>query len=106
MLRRFHVFLYKLQMHPAPPFHTSLAAERRIDWLQLGAAFALLAFLIMVWRWGGTVADSQAYYDTARYLRGEIPASELVAPFPYRLLVPAVASVIPSVRPVANAAPS
>jgi hypothetical protein len=73
----------------------SLASARRIDWLQLIAAFALLAFLLMVWRWGGIVADSQAYYDTARYLRGEIPASSLVAPFPYRLLVPAVASIIP-----------
>lgn len=71
------------------------SAALRIDWLQLAAAFALLAFLVMVWRWGGTVADSQAYYDTARWLRGEIPASSLVAPFPYRLLVPVVASVIP-----------
>lgn len=71
------------------------SAALRIDWLQLAAAFALLAFLVMVWRWGGTVADSQAYYDTARWLRGEIPASSLVAPFPYRLLVPSVASIIP-----------
>ena len=70
-------------------------AGLRIDWLQLAAAFALLAFLVMVWRWGGTVADSQAYYDTARWLRGEIPASSLVAPFPYRLLVPALASGMP-----------
>lgn len=82
-------------MPTARPFGPSLAGEHRIDWFQLVAAFALLAFLLMVWRWGGTVADSQAYYDTARYLRGEIPASELAAPFPYRLLVPAVASVIP-----------
>lgn len=71
------------------------SAALRIDWLQLAAAFALLAFLVMVWRWGGTVADSQAYYDTARWLRGEIPASSLVAPFPYRLLVPALAAGIP-----------
>ncbi|MGH8852983.1 MAG: hypothetical protein ACREWI_01770, partial [Telluria sp.] len=82
-------------MPSARPATLSLPTERRIDWLQLAAAFALLALLVMAWRWGGTVADSQAYYDTARYLRGEIPASELVAPFPYRLLVPAVASVIP-----------
>lgn len=49
----------------------------------------------MSWRWGGTVEDSQAYFDTARYLRGELPFAELRAPFPYRVLVPAVASVIP-----------
>ncbi|MGZ5201000.1 MAG: hypothetical protein ACXWC4_14615 [Telluria sp.] len=39
--------------------------------------------------------DSLAYFDTARYLRGELPLSALRAPFPYRLLVPAVASVLP-----------
>lgn len=82
-------------MLPTPPSSPSHAVGRRIDWLQLAAAFALLAFLLMLWRWGGTVADSQAYYDTARYLRGEIPSGSLVAPFPYRLLVPAVASIIP-----------
>lgn len=57
--------------------------------------FALLALIVMSWRWGGTVEDSQAYFDTARYLRGELPFAELRAPFPYRVLVPAVASVIP-----------
>ncbi len=82
-------------MLSAPGSTASHVPARRIDWLQLAAAFALLAFVLMVWRWGGTVADSQAYYDTARYLRGEIPASALVAPFPYRILVPALASVIP-----------
>lgn len=69
--------------------------DRRIHWPLLGGAFALIALMLMVWRWGGTVADSQAYYDTARYLRGEIPASQLVAPFPYRLLVPSVAAILP-----------
>ncbi|MFC0253623.1 hypothetical protein ACFFJK_17125 [Massilia consociata] len=64
-------------------------------WPVLAGAFALLALALMAWRWGGTVMDSQAYYDTARYLRGEIPASQLVAPFPYRLLVPAIAAIIP-----------
>lgn len=68
---------------------------RRLGWPQLAAGFALLACMVMVWRWGGTVADSQAYYDTARWLRGEIPAGSLVAPFPYRILLPALASVIP-----------
>ncbi|MTV37522.1 hypothetical protein [Duganella radicis] len=59
------------------------------------ATFAALALFVMIWRWGGTVEDSQAYFDTARYLRGEIPASELRAPFPYRLLAPALAAAIP-----------
>lgn len=87
--------MQQFPLPPALPSSTFFPAVRRIDWLQLAAGFALLAFLLMVWRWGGTVADSQAYYDTARYLRGEIPASSLVAPFPYRLLVPALASGIP-----------
>jgi hypothetical protein len=82
-------------MPSASSSHVLPTTNYRIDWLQLLAAFALLAFLLMIWRWGGTVADSQAYYDTARWLRGEIPASSLVAPFPYRLLVPALASSIP-----------
>lgn len=82
-------------MPPASPSLVSVLPKRRIGWFQLAAAFALLALLVMAWRWGGTIADSQAYYDTARYLRGEIPASTLVAPFPYRLLVPALASLIP-----------
>ena len=74
---------------------TVVSSDRRIGWPTLAAGFALLALLVMMWRWGGTVADSQAYYDTARWLRGEIPASSLVAPFPYRLLVPALASAMP-----------
>jgi hypothetical protein len=61
----------------------------------LAAVFGTLAWLLMTWRWGGTVEDSLAYFNTARYLRGEIPASELRAPFPYRLLVPAVAAALP-----------
>ena len=61
----------------------------------LAAGFAALALAVMWWRWGGTVEDSLHYFNTARYLRGEIPASELKAPFPYRLLVPAAAAAIP-----------
>jgi hypothetical protein len=61
----------------------------------LAAVFGTLAWLLMTWRWGGTVEDSLAYFNTARYLRGEIPASELRAPFPYRLLVPAAAAALP-----------
>jgi hypothetical protein len=49
----------------------------------------------MCWRWGGTVEDSLAYFNAARYLRGDIPAEGLRAPFPYRLLVPAIAAHTP-----------
>ncbi|MYM71314.1 hypothetical protein GTP56_03775 [Duganella sp. FT134W] len=65
------------------------------QWVALAGSFGVLALLVMMWRWGGTVEDSQAYFDTARYLRGEVPASALRAPFPYRLLAPAVAAAIP-----------
>lgn len=57
--------------------------------------FGAIAYLLMVWRWGGTVEDSLAYFDTARYLRGEIPSSALRAPFPYRLLIPGIAAMLP-----------
>jgi hypothetical protein len=83
-------------MHPQPssvPASPAIANQFRLPLIVLG--FAGLAFLIMYWRWGGTVEDSLAYFNTARYLRGEIPASGLRAPFPYRLLVPAVASWLP-----------
>ncbi len=80
---------------PAFPLPFTQQATQPIRWPQLVAAFALLALAMMAWRWGGTVADSQAYYDTARYLRGEIGAGQLVAPFPYRVLVPAIAALIP-----------
>jgi hypothetical protein len=76
---------------------TPLLADRftRPQWIALVAGFAALALSVMAWRWGGTVEDSLAYFNTARYLRGEIPASELRAPFPYRLLAPALAALIP-----------
>jgi hypothetical protein len=54
-----------------------------------------LALVVMWHRWGGTVEDSVVYFNTARWLRGELPVTALEAPFSYRLLVPAVASVIP-----------
>lgn len=57
--------------------------------------FGTLAYLLMAWRWGGTVEDSLAYFDTARYLRGEIALTDLRAPFPYRLLVPGIAALLP-----------
>jgi hypothetical protein len=57
--------------------------------------FALLALTLMIWRWGGTIEDSQAYFDTARYFRGEVGIATLRAPFPYRTLVPAIAAALP-----------
>lgn len=46
-------------------------------------------------RWGGTIEDSLAYFNTARYLRGDLAASELRAPFPYRMMMPALAAFFP-----------
>lgn len=80
--------------HTALP-DSRLTVRARLNWTILVPAFALLALALMWWRWGGTVQDSQYYFDTARYLRGDIPKSELVPPFPYRILVPALASAIP-----------
>jgi hypothetical protein len=65
------------------------------EWLLLGAAFAVLAGAVMHWRWGGTIEDSLAYFNTARYLRGEIPITALQAPFPYRLAIPALSAWLP-----------
>jgi hypothetical protein len=72
--------------------------QARFSWPKLFAlvtGFAVIASILMMWRWGGAVEDSLAYFNTARYLRGDIPASELRAPFPYRWLVPAIASALP-----------
>jgi hypothetical protein len=66
-----------------------------MDLAVLAFVFGTIAWLLMTWRWGGTVEDSLAYFNTARYLRGELPANELRAPFPYRLLVPAIAAALP-----------
>lgn len=65
------------------------------DWVSLSLAFALLALVVMWHRWGGTIEDSLAYFNTARYLRGEVPFSALRAPFPYRLAMPALAAYWP-----------
>ncbi|MBY0555997.1 MAG: hypothetical protein K2P77_02190 [Burkholderiaceae bacterium] len=67
----------------------------QIYWIGLLTAYALLALAIMWWRWGGTVEDSLRYFETALYLRGELPLQALTAPFPYRLLVPALAALLP-----------
>lgn len=63
--------------------------------LGMFALFAGSAFVVLLPHWGMTVEDSLAYFNTARYLRGEIPFSELRAPFPYRVLIPALAAYLP-----------
>lgn len=68
---------------------------RRFNWPFVIGGFAFLSLAIMLWRWGGTVEDSLAYFDTARWVRGEIPLQDLRAPFPYRLAVPALAALLP-----------
>ena len=68
---------------------------RRFNWPFVIGGFAVLSLALMLWRWGGTVEDSLAYFDTARWVRGEIPLHELRAPFPYRLAVPALAAILP-----------
>jgi hypothetical protein len=81
-----------------PPARLALrlpSIPARYSWPSLILGFALLALALMAWRWGGTVEDSQAYFDTARYLRGELSKEELRAPFPYRILVPAIAAGLP-----------
>jgi hypothetical protein len=94
MLRGAFVEFSHMQQYSAVlPERRSLFPRLRFPLLVL--AFAALALLVMCWRWGGTVEDSLAYFNTARYFRGELPASGLRAPFPYRLLVPAIASSLP-----------
>ncbi|MCG2586835.1 hypothetical protein [Massilia sp. TS11] len=64
-------------------------------WITVFIGFSMLALAVMWSRWGGTVEDSLAYFNTARFFRGEIPATELRAPFPYRILVPSLAAFFP-----------
>jgi hypothetical protein len=92
-------FLLRSDIQERPTVTTLDSKERRAfplsTLLAAAAGFSVLAYFLMMWRWGGTVEDSLAYFNTARYLRGEIPATELRAPFPYRLLVPAMAASLP-----------
>lgn len=64
-------------------------------WIALSLLYFAIAFLVLQPHWGLTVEDSLAYFNTSRFLRGEIQFSELRAPFPYRLLIPAIAAYIP-----------
>lgn len=80
---------------PAAPVVSSERAWRRKDWVYLSLSFGVLALVVMWHRWGGTIEDSLAYFNTARYLRGEVPFSALRAPFPYRLAMPALAAAWP-----------
>jgi hypothetical protein len=68
---------------------------RRFNWPFVIGGFAILALVVMLWRWGGTIEDSLAYFNTAQWLRGELAPSELRAPFPYRIAVPALAALLP-----------
>jgi hypothetical protein len=71
------------------------SAWSRTHWIALSLTFAACSLAIMWARWGGTVEDSLAYFNTARYLRGEVPFSALRAPFPYRVTMPALAAFMP-----------
>ena len=68
---------------------------RCFNWPFVIGGFAVLAMVVMLWRWGGTVEDSQAYFNTAQWLRGALDPTELRAPFPYRIAVPALAALLP-----------
>jgi hypothetical protein len=68
---------------------------RRFNWTFVIGGLALITFVLMSWRLGGAVAGSQAYLDTARWLRGDLVQSQLAAPFSYRMAVPALAALLP-----------
>lgn len=68
---------------------------RRFNWPFVIGGFAVLSLAIMLWRWGGAVEDSLAYFDAARWVRGEISLAALRAPFAYRLAMPALAAILP-----------
>ena len=75
--------------------HATMSDWRALHWIVLFALLGAAALLLMQAHWGRTVEDSLAYFNTARYLRGEAAFSELRAPFPYRLLIPALAAYLP-----------
>ncbi len=84
-----------MQIFPSPYRYSTVRTLNRMQLLSLMLALSALALALMWRRWGGTVEDSLAYFNTALWLRGQLPFEALQAPFPYRLLVPAVASVLP-----------
>jgi hypothetical protein len=75
--------------------HPTISSWRLAHWFSLFAFFFLTALLVMLPHWGLTVEDSLDYFNTARFLRGELPLNELRAPFPYRVLMPAIAAYLP-----------
>jgi hypothetical protein len=79
-------------MEPSASLPLSATPWPRQRWIALALAFAALSLAVMWRRWGGTIEDSQAYFDTARYLRGDLPFAALRAPFPYRVAMPALAA--------------
>lgn len=82
--------------HARPaPRHPTMSDWRALHWGVLFAFLGAAALLLMQPHWGRTVEDSLAYFNTARYLRGEAAFGELRAPFPYRLLMPALAAYLP-----------
>ena len=72
---------------------------RHFNWPLVIGGFAALALLMMLGRWGALVADSDAYLDLARWLRGELPLTEVQPPFSYRLGLPALAALLPGDLP-------
>ncbi|GAB2852860.1 hypothetical protein GCM10027277_21570 [Pseudoduganella ginsengisoli] len=84
-----------MQIFPSPYRYSTIRTLTSIQLLSLMMALSALSLALMWHRWGGTIEDSLAYFNTALWLRGELPFSALQAPFPYRLLIPAVASALP-----------
>lgn len=78
---------------------TVFRIPRRFNWPLVIGGFAALALVMMLGRWGALVADSAAYLDAARWLRGELPLAEVKPPFSYRLGLPALAALLPGELP-------
>lgn len=68
---------------------------RRFNWPLVVGGFALLTLCMMLGRWGAMTADSQAWLDTARWLRGGLAPASLQPPFSWGLGLPALAALMP-----------